>query len=348
MEHITNVLVYSNRCEVLDSHVFTVGDRGFPHIRLKFIYMFGAETLQGKQLELKYILPDKSYQVENINVTEKDEVLFPIHYSVFVNGGWTTLKITIVEGANRITLDDIIIKTKKLEAEQEFQHKDVKAIVQTEITKISKKIKEFEEETKTELNTLKSNLSQNLETEKNSNIEALKEAYNNEIKKLDGDVKKVVTKYLKENTDTFNGEIAKLTNKDGVYTLKVAKAASGALYTNSKGLSIHSSGKDAIYTVGGKDISCDIVKAGTATKPSTTPAKPVTKVVEYNLKGKIKVEFIGQNTAKVTDFSGKTYTLKRAKAASGEYFENENGVSLHVKADEGVFTVKGVDYSFGK
>lgn len=212
MEHITNVLVYSNRCEVLDSHVFTVGDKGFPHIRLKFIYMFGAETLQGKQLELKYILPDKSYQVENINVTEKDEVLFPIHYSVFVNGGWTTLKITIVEGANRITLDDIVIKTKKLEAEQEFQHKDVKAIVQTEITKISKKIKEFEEETKTELNTLKSNLSQNLETEKNSNIEALKEAYNNEIKKLDGDVKKVVTKYLKENTDTFNGEIAKLTD----------------------------------------------------------------------------------------------------------------------------------------
>ena len=212
MEHITNVLVYSNRCEVLDSHVFTVGDRGFPHIRLKFIYMFGAETLQGKQLELKYILPDKSYQVENINVTEKDEVLFPIHYSVFVNGGWTTLKITIVESANRITLDDIIIKTKKLEAEQEFQHKDVKAIVQTEITKISKKITEFEEETKTELNTLKSNLSQNLETEKNSNIEALKEAYNNEIKKLDGDVKKVVTKYLKENTDTFNGEIVKLTD----------------------------------------------------------------------------------------------------------------------------------------
>ncbi|WP_456082585.1 MliC family protein [Leptotrichia sp.] len=145
----------------------------------------------------------------------------------------------------------------------------------------------------------------------------------------------------------YDGEIAKLTNKDGVYTLKVAKAASGALYTNSKGLSIHSSGKDAIYTVGGKDISCDIVKAETATKPAT-PAKPVTKVVEYNLKGKIKVEFIGQNTAKVTDFSGKTYTLKRAKAASGEYFENENGVSLHIKADEGVFTIKGVDYSFGK
>ena len=210
MEHITNVLVYSNRCEVLDSHVFTVGDKGFPHIRLKFLYMFGAETLLGKQLELKYILPDKSYQVETITVTGKDEVLFPIHYSVFVNGGWTTLKITIVEGANRITLDDITIKTKRLEAGQEFQHKEVKAFVEAEITKISKKIKGFEEETKIELNTLKTNLSQNLETEKNIGIEALKEAYNTELKKLDTDVKTAVTKYLKENTDKFDEEITKL------------------------------------------------------------------------------------------------------------------------------------------
>ena len=212
MEHITNVLVYSNRCEVLDSHIFTIGDKGFPHIRLKFLYMFGAETLQGKQLELKYILPDKSYQVETISVTGKDEVLFPIHYSVFVIGGWTTLKITIVEGANRITLDDITIKTKRLEAGQEFQHKEVKAFVETEITKISKKIKGFEEETKTELNTLKTNLSQNLETEKNIGIEALKEAYNTELKKLDMDVKTAVTKYLKENTDKFDEKITNLKN----------------------------------------------------------------------------------------------------------------------------------------
>nr|DAN32596.1 MAG TPA: putative tail fiber protein [Caudoviricetes sp.] len=212
MEHITNVLVYSNRCEVLDSHVFTVGDKGFPHIRLKFIYMFGAETLQGKRLELKYILPDKSYQVENIIVAGKDEVLFPIHYSVFVNGGWTTLKITVIEGANRITLDDIVIKTKKLEAKQEFQHKEVKAIVEAEITKISKKIKEFEEETKVELNTLKTNLSQNLETEKNRSIEALKETYNAELKKLDADVEAAVTKYLKENTDKFDEKITNLKN----------------------------------------------------------------------------------------------------------------------------------------
>lgn len=212
MEHITNVLVYSNRCEILDSHIFTIGDKGFPHIRLKFIYMFGAETLQGKQLELKYILPDKSYQVETISVTGKDEVLFPIHYSVFVIGGWTTLKITIVEGANRITLDDITIKTKRLEAGQEFQHKEVKAFVEAEITKISKKIKGFEEVTKAELNTLKTNLFQNLETEKNIGIEALKEAYKTELKKLDADVKTAVTKYLKENTDKFDEEITNLKN----------------------------------------------------------------------------------------------------------------------------------------
>ncbi len=212
MEHITNVLVYSNRCEVLDSHVFTVGDRGFPHIRLKFLYMFGAETLLGKELELKYILPDKTYQMEKITVSGKDEVLFPIHYSVFVNGGWTTLKVTIVEGANRITLDDITIKTKKLEVGEEFQHEEVKAIVKTEITKISKKIKEFEEETKTELNNLKTNLSKNLENEKNDSIAALKEAYKEELKKLDTEVKKSVTKYLENNTNDFNEKLDKKEN----------------------------------------------------------------------------------------------------------------------------------------
>ncbi|EKA93409.1 hypothetical protein [Fusobacterium periodonticum] len=151
MEHITNVLVYSNRCEVLDSHVFTVGDRGFPHIRLKFIYMFGAETLQGKQLELKYILPDKSYQVETISVTGENEVLFPIHYSVFVNGGWTTLKITIVEGTNRITLDDIVIKTKKIELGKKFENKKIEELIQAEIVAKTKEIKEEGEKQKKEI-----------------------------------------------------------------------------------------------------------------------------------------------------------------------------------------------------
>ncbi|BEO98188.1 hypothetical protein FNCP11_05040 [Fusobacterium nucleatum] len=196
MEHITNVLVYSNRCEVLDSHVFTVGDRGFPHIRLKFIYMFGAETLQGKQLELKYILPDRSYQVEKIVVSGKDEALFPIHYSVFVNGGWTTLKVTIIEGANRISLDDIIIKTKKLDVGQEFQHKEVKAIVQAEISKRTEEIKAAAEETKTKL-------TKDLET-----------IYQEKVKTLDQEIETSVSTHFDEKANEFNTKIdnAKIKN----------------------------------------------------------------------------------------------------------------------------------------
>ncbi|ERT47648.1 collagen-like protein [Fusobacterium polymorphum] len=166
MEHITNVLVYSNRCEVLDSHVFTVGDKGFPHIRLKFIYMFGAETLQGKQLELKYILPDKSYQVENIVVAGKDEVLFPIHYSVFVNGGWTILKITIVEGANRITLDDIVIKTKKIELGKKFENKKIEELIQAEIIAKTKEIKEEGEKQKEEIKASKEKVLEEIENKR--------------------------------------------------------------------------------------------------------------------------------------------------------------------------------------
>ena len=166
MEHITNVLVYSNRCEVLDSHVFTVGDKGFPHIRLKFIYMFGAETLQGKQLELKYILPDKSYQVENIIVAGKDEVLFPIHYSVFVNGGWTTLKITIVEGTNRITLDDVTIKTKKIELGKKFENKKIEELIQAEITAKTKEIKEEGEKQKKEIKASKEEALEEIENKR--------------------------------------------------------------------------------------------------------------------------------------------------------------------------------------
>ena len=196
MEHITNVLVYSNRCEVLDSHVFTVGDRGFPHIRLKFIYMFGAETLQGKQLELKYILPDRSYQVEKIVASGKDEALFPIHYSVFVNGGWTTLKITIVEGTNRITLDDIIIKTKKLEVGQEFQHQEVKAIVQAEISKRTEEIRVAAEENKKKL------------------TKDLENVYQEKVKALDQEVRTSVSTHFDEKVNEFNTKIdnAKIKN----------------------------------------------------------------------------------------------------------------------------------------
>ena len=158
--------------------------------------MFGAETLQGKQLELKYILPDRSYQVEKINVSGKDEALFPIHYSVFVNGGWTTLKATIIEGANRITLDDIIIKTKKLEVGQEFQHKEVKAIVQAEITKRTEEIRVAAEETKTKL-------TKDLET-----------IYQEKVKTLDEEIETSVSTHFDKKANEFNTKIdnAKIKN----------------------------------------------------------------------------------------------------------------------------------------
>ena len=166
MEHITNVLVYSNRCEVLDSHIFTIGDKGFPHIRLKFVYMFGAETLQGKQLELKYILPDKSYHVENVVIAGKDEVLFPIHYSVFLIGGWTTLKITIVEGTNRITLDDVVIKTKKIELGKKFENKKIEELIQAEIIAKTKEIKEEGEKQKEEIKASKEKVLEEIENKR--------------------------------------------------------------------------------------------------------------------------------------------------------------------------------------
>lgn len=166
MEHITNVLVYSNRCEVLDSHIFTVGDKGLPHIRLKFIYMFGAETLQGKQLELKYILPDRSYHLENISISGKDEVLFPIHYSVFINGGWTTLKVALIEGQNKITLDDIIIKTKKLEVGEKFKNKKVDELIQAEVIAKTKEIKEEREKQKKEIEATKEKVLEEIENKR--------------------------------------------------------------------------------------------------------------------------------------------------------------------------------------
>lgn len=168
MEHITNVLVYSNRCEVLDSHIFTVGDRGFPHIKLKFIYMFGAETLQGKRLELKYILPDKSYHLENAIISSKDEVIFPIHYSVFVNGGWTTLKVAIIDGQNKITLDDIIIKTKKLSVGEKFKSQKIEELIQAEVIARTKEVKAEGEKQKKIIQDFKSIVLDEIEKKKNT------------------------------------------------------------------------------------------------------------------------------------------------------------------------------------
>lgn len=129
MQHITNVLVHSNRCEVVDGHIFATGDKGLPHIHLQFLYMFGENSLQGKNLECKYLLPNGQYSAETVKITVKNEVTFPIHYSCFTVNGWTTLRITLVNGSNRVTLEDIIIKTKETKLGEPFSNTQVEQAI---------------------------------------------------------------------------------------------------------------------------------------------------------------------------------------------------------------------------
>ncbi|CAL7894434.1 Collagen triple helix repeat protein [Fusobacterium necrophorum subsp. funduliforme] len=129
MRHITNVLVHSNRCEVVDGHTFAAGDKGLPHIHLQFLYMFGENSLQGKNLECKYLLPNGQYSVETVKITGKNEVTFPIHYSCFTVNGWTTLRITLINGSDRVTLEDIIIKTKETKLGEPFSNTQVEQAI---------------------------------------------------------------------------------------------------------------------------------------------------------------------------------------------------------------------------
>lgn len=129
MRHITNVLVHSNRCEVVDGHTFATGDKGLPHIHLQFLYMFGENSLQGKNLECKYLLPNGQYSAETVRITGKNEVTFPIHYSCFTVNGWTTLRITLVNGSNRVTLEDIIIKAKETKLGEPFSNTQVEEAI---------------------------------------------------------------------------------------------------------------------------------------------------------------------------------------------------------------------------
>lgn len=129
MRHITNVLVHSNRCEVVDGHTFATGDKGLPHIHLQFLYMFGENSLQGKNLECKYLLPNGQHSAETVKITGKNEVTFPIHYSCFTVNGWTTLRITLVNGSNRVTLEDIVIKTKETKLGEPFSNTKVEEAI---------------------------------------------------------------------------------------------------------------------------------------------------------------------------------------------------------------------------
>ena len=59
-----------------------------------------------------------------------------------------------------------------------------------------------------------------------------------------------------------DGEKATLTNGKGSYELVNTKAASGELYSNNEGVSIHMKGNDGVYTSSSKsnDVSCELSK----------------------------------------------------------------------------------------
>lgn len=151
MRHITNVLVHSNRCEVVDGHTFATGDKGLPHIHLQFLYMFGENSLQGKNLECKYLLPNGQYSAETVRITGKDEVTFPIHYSCFTVNGWTTLRITLVNGSNRVTLEDIIIKTKETKLGDKYSNIEVENVISVTTDSIRKEGESVKQEVKKEI-----------------------------------------------------------------------------------------------------------------------------------------------------------------------------------------------------
>ncbi|CAL7893659.1 Collagen triple helix repeat protein [Fusobacterium necrophorum subsp. funduliforme] len=151
MRHITNVLVHSNRCEVVDGHTFATGDKGLPHIHLQFLYMFGENSLQGKNLECKYLLPNGQYSAETVKITGKNEVTFPIHYSCFTVNGWTTLRITLINGSNRVTLEDIIIKTKETKLGDPFSNTKVEEAIAQAIEVTTSSISAEGESVKEEL-----------------------------------------------------------------------------------------------------------------------------------------------------------------------------------------------------
>lgn len=111
MKDITTVNVYSNRIET-ENKIFTVGDKNIPHLLVKFFYKFNISSLKNKKLECSYHLPNKELYKETLLIQNDDFIEFPIHYSTFTNSGWTSLILTIVDGDNRMSLPEIILKTK--------------------------------------------------------------------------------------------------------------------------------------------------------------------------------------------------------------------------------------------
>ena len=69
--------------------------------------------------------------------------------------------------------------------------------------------------------------------------------------------------------------------------------------------------------------------------------KPATEVIKKTFtcgKETITVEYGDGEKAVLTDGKGKTHELAITKAASGELYSNKEGVSIHMKGNDGVYT----------
>ncbi len=85
-----------------------------------------------------------------------------------------------------------------------------------------------------------------------------------------------------------------------------------------------------------------------ATEKNETPAvtseqeeKPATEVIKKTFtcgNETITVEYGDGEKAVLTDGKGKTHELAITKAASGELYSNKEGVSIHMKGNDGVYT----------
>lgn len=225
MKHITEVLVYKNRCEVVNEHTFGQGDTGIPHIRLTFKYKFECETLRGCRLQCLYLLQDGTYAAREL-VMENEIVTFPIHYAAFAKGGWTTLRLKLIQGDDVITLDDITIKTKPVKLGELFKNEAVQQAVQIEIdelktardkalVELNKSVQKFDE------------LLENKVNECNNNIEKALTNTKQELENTLFDCNKSVEKSTLVLEDKIDDTTASIKKMIGDMQLSVSKIQDG-------------------------------------------------------------------------------------------------------------------------
>ena len=82
-------------------------------------------------------------------------------------------------------------------------------------------------------------------------------------------------------------------------------------------------------------------KKETPAVTSEQEEKPAAEVIKKTFtcgKETITVEYGDGEKAILTDGKGKTHELVNTKAASGELYSNKEGVSIHMKGNDGVYT----------